>query len=124
MKYIGLQGELVAFMADTQEELESLPFVQFTEIKAVPFAELYNSTIYTEQSELQAAKETAVRAVRNQYLVEYVDSVVSNPLRWADMSAEEQTQITDYRRYLLDYTATDSWYEQNPLTFEDWKGVK
>lgn len=124
MKYIGLQGELVAFMADTQEELESLPFVQFTEIKSVDFAEQYNGVIYTDEAELQAAKETSVRAVRNQYLVEYVDSVVSNPLRWADMSAEEQTQITDYRRYLLDYTTTENWWEQNPLTFDEWKGVK
>lgn len=111
-------------MADTQEELESLPFVQFTEIKSVDFAEQYNGVIYINQNELRVAKEASVRAVRNQYLVGYVDSVVSNPLRWADMSAEEQAQITDYRRYLLDYTTTENWWEQKPLTFDEWKGMK
>ena len=121
MKYIGLQNDLIAFMADTQEELENLPCVELTEIKQVEFAESYNGVIYIDPAELQTAKETAVRAVRNQYLVEYVDGVVSNPLRWAEMSAEEQAQITDYRRYLLDYTTTENWYEQNPLTFDEWK---
>lgn len=121
MKYIGLQNDLIAFVADTQEELENLPCVELTEIKEVEFAESYNGVIYIDPVELQTAKEKAVRAVRNQYLVEYVDGVVSNPLRWADMSAEEQAQITDYRRYLLDYTTTENWYQQNPLTFDEWK---
>lgn len=123
MKYIGYQNDLIAFMADTREELENLPCVELTEIKEVEFAESYNGVIYIDPAELQVAQETAVRAVRNQYLVEYVDAVVSNPLRWADMSADEQAQITDYRRYLLDYTTTEKWYEQNPLTFDEWLGV-
>lgn len=120
MKYIGLQNDLIAFVAETKEELENLPCVELTEIKEVEFAESYNGVIYIDPAELQTAKETAVRAVRNQYLVEYVDAVVSNPLRWADMPADEQAQITDYRRYLLDYTTTENWYEQNPLTFDEW----
>lgn len=121
MKYIGYQNNLIAFVADTREGLENLPCVELTEIKQVDFAESYNGVIYISSAELQTAKETAVRAVRNQYLVEYVDGVVSNPLRWAEMSAEEQAQITDYRRYLLDYTTTENWWEQNPLTFDEWK---
>jgi hypothetical protein len=120
MKYIGLQNDLIAYMANTKEELENLPHVELTEIKQVDFAELYNGVIYIDPAKLQAAKETHVRKVRNQYLSEYVDTVVSNPLRWADMSVEEQTQIIDYRRYLLDYTTTENWYEQNPLTFDEW----
>lgn len=118
--FIGYQNDLIAFVADTREELENLPCVELTEIKQVEFAESYNGVIYIDPAELQVAKETAVREVRNQYLVEYVDAVVSNPLRWADMSAEEQAQITDYRRYLLDYTTTENWFEQNPLTFDEW----
>lgn len=124
MKFIGLQNDLIAFVTDSREELESLPCVELTEIKEVEFAESYRGVIYIVPAELQTAKETAIRAVRDQYLVEYVDSVVSNPLRWADMSADVQAQITNYRRYLLDYTNNDNWYEQNPLTFEEWKGVK
>mgnify|MGYP003299960262 CR=1 FL=1 len=121
MKYIGYQNDLIAFVADTRAELENAPCVEFTEIKKVEFAEQYNGVIYIDPAELQNAKEAVVREVRNQYLVEYVDAVVSNPLRWADMSAEEQAQITDYRRYLLDYTTTDNWWGQNPLTFDEWK---
>ena len=120
MKYIGLQNDLIAFVADTREELENLPCVELTEIKEVEFAESYNSVIYIDPTELQTAKETVIRAVRNQYLVEYVDAVVSNPLRWVDMSADEQTQITNYRRYLLDYTNAENWWLTNPLTFEEW----
>lgn len=111
----------LAFIAETREELENLPCVKLTEIKEVEFAESYNGVIYIDPVELQTTKEIVVRTVRNQYLVEYVDGVVSNPLRWAEMSAEEQAQITDYRRYLLDYTTAENWYEQNPLTFDEWK---
>lgn len=124
MKYIGLQNDLITFMADTREELENLPCVELTEIKEVEFAESYSGVIYIDLAELQMAKEKAIRSVRDQYLVEYVDAVVSNPLRWADMSTDERTQITNYRRYLLDYTEMENWWEQNPLTFEEWKGVK
>lgn len=116
--FIGYQNDLIAFMAETKEELENLPCVELTEIKQVEFAESYNGAIYIDPVELQTVKETDVRAVRNQYLVEYVDAVVSNPLRWGDMSADEQAQITDYRRYLLDYTEADNWWLSDPLTFD------
>ena len=58
---------------------------------------------------------------RNYYLRYYVDEVVSNPLRWADLSEEEQKQYADYRRYLLDYTKTENWWLSNPLTLDEWK---
>lgn len=120
MKYIGLQNDLIAFVGDTREELENLPCVELTEIKQVEFAESYNGVIYIDPAELQSAQETEIRAIRNQYLVEYVDSVVSNPLRWADMSADEQAKITNYRRYLLDYTESENWWLSEPLTFDAW----
>lgn len=120
MKYIGYQDDLIAFVADTQEELENMPCVELTEIKQVEFAEMYNGVIYIDPAELQTAKEKVIRGIRDQYLVEYVDAIVANPLRWADMSADEQTQITNYRRYLLDYTDTENWWEHNPMTFDEW----
>ena len=66
-------------------------------------------------------KQEFVRAIRNQYLVEYVDGVVSNPLRWADLSKEEQQIYANYRRYLLDYTKNKGWYESLPKTLEEWR---
>lgn len=66
-------------------------------------------------------KQEQVRQIRNSYLSEYVDPVVSNPLRWADMTEEEQQIYADYRRYLLDYTNGENWWENYPKTLEEWR---
>ena len=41
------------------------------------------------------------RSVRDGKLQSEVDSVVSNPLRWADMTSEKQTEWSQYRTDLL-----------------------
>jgi hypothetical protein len=66
-------------------------------------------------------KQEQVRQVRNTYLKDFVDPIVSNPLRWADMTAEEQQIYADYRRYLLDYTNGENWWESYPKTLEEWR---
>lgn len=110
-----------AFIASTKEELENNEFIEYERIEEYEFAEMYNGVIYVSKDELIEVKKAHVRSIRDSYLVKYVDSVVSNPLRWADMSDEEKKVYTDYRRYLLDYTTQENWYESNPLTLEDWK---
>lgn len=50
----------------------------------------------------QAAKR--VRAVRDGKLRREVDPVVTNPLRWADMSTERRGAWAAYRQALLDIT--------------------
>lgn len=45
-----------------------------------------------------------VRDKRNDILRNVVDPVVTNPLRWADLSAEKQAAWVEYRRALLDIT--------------------
>lgn len=47
-----------------------------------------------------------VRVERDRKLSTEVDPVVSNPLRWADMTAAQQQAWSDYRRALLDITTT------------------
>ena len=42
-----------------------------------------------------------VRMMRDHLLQSEVDSVVSNPLRWADMTSEKQTEWSQYRTDLL-----------------------
>jgi hypothetical protein len=42
-----------------------------------------------------------IRAQRDSILGTIVDPVVSNPLRWADMSSEKQEEWTVYRQALL-----------------------
>lgn len=68
----------------------------------------------------QEVKEQEVRSVRNQYLEKYVDPK-QLVLVWNSLTEDEQKEYTDYRQYLLDYPETEGWYEQNPMTFEEWK---
>ena len=108
-------------LGDTKADVEALPLMVFAEIKEMEFAAMYNNAIYTDLVELQTAKETAVRVARDNLLKSEVDPVVSNPLRWAEMSDAGKAQYEAYRRYLLDYTKTLAWWENNPLTMEEWK---
>jgi hypothetical protein len=47
-----------------------------------------------------------VRNGRDNLLATEVDPIVSNPLRWADLTAEQQNEWATYRRALLDITTT------------------
>lgn len=44
----------------------------------------------------------ALRKIRDRLLRDEVDAVVSNPLRWASLTAEQQQAWADYRQALLD----------------------
>jgi len=57
------------------------------------------------QEELDATTAKAVREERDYRLASEVDPVVSNPLRWADLTAEKQSEWAAHRRALLDITA-------------------
>ena len=56
------------------------------------------------QEELDAEAAAAVRGQRDYLLATEVDPIVSNPLRWADMTTEEQSAWSAYRTALLDIT--------------------
>jgi hypothetical protein len=53
------------------------------------------------QEELDATTASQVRYERNERLVSEVDPIVTNPLRWADLTAEKQNEWTQYRTDLL-----------------------
>lgn len=57
------------------------------------------------QDQLDAMVAANVREERNFRLATEVDPMVTNPLRWGDLSAEQQQAWADYRRSLLDITA-------------------
>ena len=65
-----------------------------------------NFTAYVAptQAELDAAAEASVRAERDSKLVSEVDPIVSNSLRWADLTAAKQAEWTTYRTDLLNIT--------------------
>ena len=56
------------------------------------------------QAELDAAAAAGVRAERDRRLVTEVDPIVSNALRWADLTAAKQAEWTQYRTDLLNVT--------------------
>lgn len=54
------------------------------------------------QAELDAKQAQIVRSTRDGILANEVDPIVSNPLRWGGMTAEQQAAWTAYRQALLD----------------------
>jgi len=60
------------------------------------------------QAELDATAAAEVRAERDSILAREVDPIVSNPLRWADLTADKQAEWSAYRTALLDITNQDS----------------
>ena len=61
----------------------------------------FSAYVAPTQAELDAALAAQVRTQRDNLLVG-VDVIVSNPLRWADLSADKQNEWTVYRQALLD----------------------
>lgn len=58
-----------------------------------------------------------VRKVRNQ-LLEQTDKFL---LADYPITDSEREQYKAYRSYLRDYTQTEEWYLNSPLTFEEWQ---
>lgn len=56
------------------------------------------------QAELDADAAAQVRVQRDNLLATEVDPIVSNPLRWADMTTAEQNAWSQYRTDLLNIT--------------------
>lgn len=111
-------------IGNTKSEIENLPCMDFDRIDEVEWAELYCGAIYTDRDELKTAKQSRVRIIRDELLQTEIDPVVTNPLRWAELSDDKKAEYADYRRYLLDYTETLAWWEQEPLTMDEWKQQK
>ena len=56
------------------------------------------------QEELDAEASIHVRYERDMRLLQEVDPIVSNPLRWADLTTEQQNAWSQYRTDLLNIT--------------------
>jgi hypothetical protein len=53
------------------------------------------------QAELDAATAAQVRGERDNILTTVVDPLVSNPLRWSDLTSDKQSEWSQYRTDLL-----------------------
>ena len=61
----------------------------------------YAAYVAPTQAELDAELAASLRAQRDEKLVTEVDPIVSNPLRWNDLTEAKQTEWTQYRTDLL-----------------------
>lgn len=66
-------------------------------------------------------KAEQVRQLRDQYLQTYVDPLVTNPLRWADLTEQEQENIKAYRQYLLDIPQQEEFPDIEVKAYEEYK---
>ena len=65
----------------------------------------YAAYVAPTQAELDAELAAGLRAERDQKLAEEVDPIVTNPLRWAELTDAKQAEWTQYRTDLLDLPA-------------------
>ncbi len=59
------------------------------------------SWVAPTQAELDAELSASLRAQRNYKLADEVDPIVTNPLRWAELTDAKQAEWTQYRTDLL-----------------------
>ena len=65
----------------------------------------YAAYVAPTQAELDAELAANLRAQRDQKLAEEVDPIVTNPLRWAELTDAKQAEWTQYRTDLLNLPA-------------------
>ena len=61
----------------------------------------YAAYVAPTQAELDAELSANLRGQRDQRLAEEVDPIVTNPLRWAELTDAKQAEWTQYRTNLL-----------------------
>jgi hypothetical protein len=61
----------------------------------------FTADVAPTQEEIDAAAAAQVRAERDNILTKVVDPLVSNPLRWADLTEAKQAEWSQYRTDLL-----------------------
>jgi len=93
--------------------------VEDTEHNLQDFIHCDGEFVLTTDEKAIEMKKEEVRAVRNSYLEQYVDPY-QLVIRWNTLSQAEQEDLTNYRQYLLDYTSGENWWENEPMTYEEW----
>ena len=92
-----------------------------TEHSIADYTQVNGEYVLTSSAEAIKQKKADVRAVRNQYLKQYVDDRATSPFMWNEVPEEEKALIGEYRKYLMDYPETEGWYEHSPKDFSTWK---
>jgi len=61
----------------------------------------FSAYVAPTQAELDAVAAANIRAERDNILSQIVDPLVSNPLRWSDLTSDKQSEWSQYRVDLL-----------------------
>ena len=69
----------------------------------------YSAYVAPTQEELDEKSMKRFRFIRDQLLKNLVDPIVSNPMRWGDLSENEQSEVRSYRQSLLDISLQATW---------------
>ena len=118
--FIGYQNEKIVLTANTKQELLNTPCIAFTNIAETNEpVEMIDCEYYLGENAINTARAKRIRNIRDEYLRKYVDPIVSNNLRWAELSGEKRNQYESYRRYLLDITSDINFPNINVLTFDE-----
>ena len=105
--FINLNGDYWETLSDPSDEITAAYPVGTVEVTKRPsHLHTYEGGAWVAPSDAvyDEWKATEVRAERDRLLSAGVDPLVSNPLRWADLSSDKQTEWAQYRRDLLDIT--------------------
>lgn len=76
------------------------PSVDHTALRSLIGSD-FSAYVAPTQEEIDAETAQAVRRERDYRLSSEVDPIVTNPLRWADLTTEKQNEWTQYRTDLL-----------------------
>lgn len=119
--FIGYQGNLAVIVADNREEIEQNKVLRVDTIaETAEPAELVNGQIAVGTAEITTLKSVEKRLIRDTYLKQYVDPIVSNALRWQDLSNAEKAAIENYRLYLLNLPQSENFPNEAVKTFDEW----
>lgn len=110
--HVDSDGNLQGWYADDAYEMDDIPTPKIEVTKDQWSTALQNgyNRIASDGSgsfvDLRTDDEKArnARSDRRAILVDVVDPVVTNPLRWDALTETQQTEITTYRQALLDIT--------------------
>jgi len=105
--FINLNGDYWETLSDPSDEIIATYPVGTIEVTQRPsHLHTYEGGAWVAPSDAvyDEWKATEVRAERDRLLSTKVDPLVSNPLRWGELTTEKQTEWTQYRRDLLDIT--------------------
>lgn len=111
------ENKIIGVSEESPVLLDKYEIEQDEEHTVADYTQVNGEYVLTSSAEAIEQRKETVRSIRNQYLAETDKYMISD----YPITEEQREEYKAYRQYLRDYTKTDSWYEHNPLTFDEWK---